>query len=206
MIAIISIMALFTLIVTFVAGLFVVYSRSYVNGHSMLPTLNSSLDLTGERDIVYINRFDDAEKGDIVVLDLRDYQNFKGYAVKRLIATEGDIVNIEYDIQVRQYNLVVNNKIVYSKPHQDFGYNTYSAFRQYINNHSQDFTRIKYIDNEPQGIIIKSNEIFVLGDNWDLSKDSSLVGPFKKSTMIGRVDIIVKPNQNELWQVLKRIF
>ena len=207
MVAITSVMAVFAIIAMLVAGLFVVYSRTYVNGPSMLPTLNSSLQDTGKRDIVYINRFARAHQGDIVVLDLRKNPNFTGYAIKRLIASGGDVVNIVYNDQTLEYDLVVNAKVVYSKPQKGISYNTYDRFRQYVTDHSMDSTRIKYADNgDLLGVIIKSNEIFVLGDNWDGSKDSSEVGPLKKSTLVGRVDIIVKPGQNELWQVLKRIF
>lgn len=207
LVAITSIMAIFAIIVVLVAGFFIVYSRSHVNGLSMLPTLNAELDTTNDRDVVYINRFADIDKGDIVVLDLRKNSNFSGYTIKRLIATGGDIVNITYNSKTIEYDLTVNGKVVYSKPHKAFGNNTYNSFVQYVNNHNQDTTRIRYdLNGDLEGVVIKPNEIFVLGDNWDLSKDSSAVGPFKQSTIVGRVDIVVKPSQNELWQVLKRIF
>ncbi len=208
LIAITSVMVVFAILVVLVSGFFVVYSRAPVNGVSMLPTLNSSLQDTGKRDIVYINRFADARKGDIVVLDVSSHNEFNGdYAIKRLVATGGDIVNIVYNDQTLGYDLLVNGKVICSKPQKGFSCNTYESFVQYVGNHSLDSTRVKYAENgDLSGLIIKSNEIFVLGDNWDGSKDSSLVGPLKKSTLVGRVDIIVKPNQNELWQVLKRIF
>jgi len=201
------VMVFCAIIVTIVSTFFIVYSRSKVNGYSMLPTLNSSFEKYKKNDIVYINRFSNVRTGDIVVLDLSKNANFNGYAVKRLIATEGDIVNIVYDGVDREYDLIVNNKVFYSMEYQDFGYNTYNSFLQYVSNHQHDTSRIyRDLDGNIQGIIIKSNEIFVLGDNWNLSKDSSMFGPFKKSTIVGRVDIIVKPNQNEFWQVLKQIF
>ena len=53
---------------------------------------------------------------------------------------------------------------------------------------------------------IKKGEIFVLGDNWEYSKDSSLVGPLDKNLIIGRVDIVIKPHQNEILSILKKIF
>ena len=200
------VMVFCAIIITIVSSFFVVYSRSKVNGYSMLPTLNSSFEKYKKSDIVYINRFANVCTGDIVVLDLSKHPNFSGYAVKRLIATEGDIVNIVYDGADREYELLVNNKVFYSMEYKDFGYNTYNSFLQYVSNHQYDTSRIYRVNDEIQGIIIKSNEVFVLGDNWDLSKDSSMFGPFKKSTIVGRVDVIVKPYQNEFLQILKQIF
>jgi signal peptidase I len=173
----------------------------------MLPTLNTTYTINGKRDIVYINRFNKGKVGDIVVLDLRDNPTFEGYSIKRLVAVEGDIVNIIFDTHNLQYNLVVNGKVVESRPNKDFGYNTYGCFRDYILLHENDSSRVvKNDSNEIEGIAIKKGEIFVLGDNWDVSKDSSLVGPLNKKTIVGRVDIVVEPGENEFLTVLKRIF
>ena len=197
----------FALICTIVAGFFVVYIRVPVNGTSMLPTLNIYLEETGGNDIVYINRFNKGKVGDIVVLDLRDNANFGDYPIKRLVATEGDVVNIEFDNTAQQYNLVVNQNIIYSKAYKTFGYNTYTAFQQYVNLHKHDKTRIAQDEHgNIKGVNIKIGEIFVLGDNWDVSKDSSLVGPISKKAIVGRVDIVATPKQNEILSVLKGIF
>lgn len=197
----------FALIGGVVAGFHIVYARTYVKGISMLPTLNCEYQQTGKRDVVYINRFAKVKVNDIVVLDLRSNNHFGNYAVKRLIATEGDIVNITFDNDLLKYNLVVNNQIVQSKPHKTFGYSTYARFNQYIEMHEGDTTRIsKNEQNQTNGVIIKAGEIFVLGDNWDESKDSSEVGPLSKKTIVGRVDIVIKPSQNEFLTILKRIF
>ena len=198
----------FAIISSLVAGFFVVYIRTYVNGNSMYPTLNSTYEQTNKRDIVYINRFAKVDIGDVVVLDLRKHPNFDNdYAIKRLIAKSGDIVNIEFDEQQLIYNLIVNGNVIQSKEHKLFGYNTYSCFKQYVESHQLDSSRISKNDQgEIEGVIIKSGEIFVLGDNWDTSKDSSLVGPIKESAIVGRVDIVIKSTQNEFLSIIKRIF
>ena len=198
--------AIFAIVVSVCTVFNVVYIRTYVNGKSMQPTLNTSFDITDKRDVVYINRFAKVSIDDIVVLDLRNHPNFSGYTVKRLIATEGDIVNIVYNSQSQEYDLLVNDAVFYSKPNLGGGYNTYNSFLQYIENHEQDASRIYKENDIAQGVIVKKGEIFVLGDNWEVSKDSSLVGPLKKNTIVGRVDIVVKPHQNEFVQILKRIF
>jgi len=202
---IISIIIFFAIISSLVAGFFVVYIRTNVKGTSMLPSLNVTYSQTGQRDVVYINRFNKGDVGDIVVLDLRKNPIFEDYAIKRLIAVEGDIVNMTFDGD--NYNLIVNDKIVDSRPNKDFGYNTYGCFHSYISLHEHDSTRvIKNDQQEIEGILIKKGEIFVLGDNWEQSKDSSQVGPISQKTIVGRVDIVVKPGQNEFLTILKRIF
>ena len=180
--------------------------RTYVNGSSMSPTLNTTYNQTKKRDIVYINRFAKCEIGDIVILDVRNVVGFGDYAIKRLIAKEGDVVNIEINASNNTYDLTVNKQLVYSKPYQA-GLSTYVSFNAYVLNHQQDNSRISRDgENKIQGIIIKRGEIFVLGDNWEGSKDSATVGPFSAKTLVGKVKIIVKPNQNEFLTVLKRIF
>jgi len=196
----------FALISSLVAGFFVVYIRTPVNGLSMSPTLNTMYEQTGKRDMVYINRFNKGKVGDIVVLDLRSHPTFGDYAIKRLVAVEGDVVNICLDTTTSTYNLIVNGEIIESKPHQVFELNTYSSFNQYIKNHKSDSSRISVKDNQVEGVIIKKGEIFVLGDNWNVSKDSSLVGPISQKSIVGRVDMVIKPNKNELLTILKRIF
>ena len=200
-----AVIIFFAILSTFVAGFNVVYIRTCVKGDSMLPTLNQQYQTSNKRDIVYINRFNTGKAGDIVVLDLRKYSNFGDYAIKRIIAVAGDVVNINFDGD--NYNLMVNNETIDSRPDKILGYNTYSSFMQYIQNHKHDKSRISFDEHDqPNGVIVKSGEVYVLGDNWDVSKDSSLIGPISKKCIVGRVDIIVKPSENELWAILKGIF
>lgn len=202
-----AVIVFFALITSLVAGFFVVHTRTYVNGASMAPTLNATYSQTGQRDIVYINRFSKGKVGDIVVLDLRQHSTFGNYIIKRLVAVEGDIVNIVFDENNLRYSLIVNGVTVESKENKQGGYNTYGYFSNYVSQHKQDATRvIQNEQNEVEGVKIKTGEVFVLGDNWDMSKDSALVGPLPQKSIVGRVDIVVKPNQNEILAVLKRIF
>ena len=185
----------------------VVYIRTPVNGSSMYPTLNLDYEATGKRDFVYINRFADVNIDDIVVLDLRNNPNFTGYAVKRLIAKEGDIVNIVWDGQTQKYNVLVNNNIIYSKPYQQGGYETYDNFKSNIlNNEEYNKDIVKNDNNEILGLRIAKNQVFVLGDNWNISKDSSIYGTFAESTIVGKVDIIIQPKDIEVWEIIKKIF
>ena len=196
-----AVIVFFALISMFVASFNICYIRTPVKGLSMYPTLNYT---TGE-DIVYINRFANVKKNDIVVLDLTKHPEFQNYSIKRLIATEGDIVKIKLNIDELVFDLVVNNNVIYSK-HYDNGFNTYNSLNTYISNHQLDSSRIIKDEQGDDCVIVKQGEIFILGDNWNVSIDSSLVGPISSKTIVGRVDIISTPNQSELLQILKRIF
>lgn len=184
----------------------IVYIRTFVVGASMMPTLNIDYNQTGQSDIIYINRFKQACCGDIIVLDLQSNPNFKGYSVKRLIAKEGDIVNIIYNEADRRYDVVVNGEILYSKPYKFGGYETYNNFNNLLKNSNDSLNIVKDESNNVLGLRVDKNKVFVLGDNWDTSKDSSIHGCFNKDFVVGKVDIVVKPTQNELLQILRKIF
>lgn len=202
-----SVILFFAVISIAVAGFFVVYIRTPVKGLSMYPTLNLNYEQTNKRDIVYINRFAKVKVGDIVVLDLRSNKDFGNFAIKRLVATEGDIVNMQFDVVNMQYNFIVNGQIVEFRTYKDFGYNSYAVFTQYVDMHKGNNQRIKLDEHDNvEGVIVQEGEIFVLGDNWEVSKDSTTVGPISKNTIVGRVDIVVMSNQNEILSILKRIF
>ena len=171
--AVVVIMAFFALASAILATFFTIYIRVPVKGMSMAPSLNSQYAKTGARDVVYINRFAKQMRGDIVVLDVSKNSNFKTekFIIKRLIAVEGDTVNIVFDSATMKYNVLVNGRVIYSKPYQEGGYHTYDCFDRYMD----DIDIAKTAENE---LIIGKDEIFVLGDNWDVSIDSSMLGPF----------------------------
>ena len=193
----------FALFWTFVAGFNLFYTRAYVNGLSMYPTLNEQLSTTNQRDVIYINNFAKVNKNDIVVMDLRAHPDFGNYTIKRLIATAGDEVTIIEESDC--YALKVNNQLIYTRKFSD-GLNTYSSFNQYIKSHLYQSSRIAKLDNGEYGIKVNQGEVFVLGDNWNVSKDSALVGPINEKTIIGKVGFVISPNENEFMGILKAIF
>lgn len=193
----------FVLLWTLMAGFNILYSRAYVNGISMYPTLNEHLSKTNKRDVVYISNFGKTHKNDIVVMDLRNHPDFGTFIIKRLIATAGDIVSI--DIEHNHYALQVNGELVYTRSFKD-GLDTYLSFDNYIKEHIQQTSRIIKLDNGNYGVKINHGEVFVLGDNWNASRDSSLTGPLNEKTIIGKASFIVHSNQNELKALLKQIF
>ncbi len=131
-----------------------VFSTTTVDGSSMEPTFS-----TNER--LLINkiglRISDLSYGDII--EFKNPYNDEDYDyIKRIIALEGDIV------EIKDYNIYINgNKIVES----------------YIKEKdSTSFFNDSYWE-------IGSNEVFVLGDNRNRSQDSRIFGPIKKTSIVG---------------------
>ncbi len=141
-----------------------VFTLVKVQGSSMEPTLQNN-------DRLYVNRFMDVpEKGDVVIFKPATDPN-RPY-IKRVIATEGDTVYIDFVTG----NVYVNDKIIKE---------------DYIKERTR--TRGTYIDGLMQKgqygrhnpIVIQPGYIFVLGDNRNNSKDSRHLGPVPIEEVMG---------------------
>ena len=146
--------------------LFLVFFRIIVvSGPSMKMTL-----LDGDYLLLIHNLFyREPEKGDVVVVSKQEYDNGKPI-VKRVIATEGQIVDMDYV-----------NGIVYvdGLPLEE----------DYINTP----TNLDEGSVFPQ--IVEENHVFVMGDNRNNSKDSrSLeIGQIDKREILGKVALLMVP-------------
>lgn len=191
-----------TSIVAIFAMFYMVFIPTVVRGTSMQPTLN--IEANGYNDVgerIYINRLSKCKINDIVVAYVKNYniETSSGYIIKRLIAREGDCVDIKLNPKTIEYELLINGKVLYSKPYQN-NYTTVANFASYKNN-LQDKSKLT-----EQGLKLNKGEIFLLGDNWTSSADCSLYGPLKSSTLIGRVDIVVEKGENDFVKILKTLF
>lgn len=193
----------FALLWSLISGFNIIYTRAPVNGLSMYPTLNEQFEITNKNDVVYINNFGKFYKNDIVVMDLRKHPDFGNFTIKRLIATSGDVVSIA--IESNHYALRVNNELIYTKEFNE-GLNTYLSFENYTKEHMYQTSRVLKLDNGGYGVKVNQGEVFVLGDNWNVSKDSAMVGPVSQKTILGKVRFIIHSNQNEFISILKQIF
>ena len=178
-----------------------VYIKSKVVGLSMYPTLNSEKKAS---DRVFINKYEKGTRGDIVVADIREQSNWDhtlegDYVVKRLVAVEGDKIQI-LKLGSTQYELRVNDKVLYTKEYADTP-TSYLCFVSYVSAHLGEEDRI-----QNNAVIIKQNEIFLMGDNWNSSYDSTSCGPLTESSLVGRVDISVPKNEFLLFGIIKGIF
>lgn len=117
-----------------------------INGHSMNNTL-----FDGER-VVITNMFYEPKKGDIVVIS-RNTENssvagsYEEPIIKRVIATEGDTVDIDFESGI----VYVNNEAL------DEPYTKEPTYRK---------ADVQF------PLVVKENCVFVLGDNRNDSKDS----------------------------------
>ena len=145
-----------------------VFRQTTVSGSSMEPTFSDG-------DIVIIsNLFYTPERGDIIVFDDRskngqiivDEKEITGYdegpVIKRVIGLEGDTVKIEGGLVLCKY-AGTDEYVIVDLP-------------------------LAEIPNENMApVTVGAGELFVLGDNVNLSKDSTEVGTIKVESVLGKV-------------------
>lgn len=150
-----------------------------VNGASMNPTLLHGDYLALQSNVI----MGDLECGDIIVA--RDLEFNDGEPiVKRVIATEGQTVRIDY----------VNNTVTV---------NGIALNEDYIN--EQDLVEPSYrhygsqISDGVYEIVVEEGCIFAMGDNRNKSADSRYyqIGQIKLDQVLGKVLLIVLPAQDE---------
>jgi len=138
----------------------------YVKGASMEPTFH-------DYEYLIINeisyRFSPPQRGDIVVL--KDPRNASQFLIKRLIGLPNETV------------IISNGKIEIKS-------------NQYPNGVELDES--SYLDSTiytqgHENIDLSSNEFYVLGDNRNSSLDSRIIGPIKKSNIVGKAWIRAWP-------------
>lgn len=142
-----------------------------VNGESMLPTLYHGDYLALQSNVI----MGDLEYGDIVVarkLEFRDGEPI----VKRVIATEGQTVRIDYDNNGELYVSV--DSVVLDEP--------------YINEEMLPIYEV------PMEVTVEKDCIFVMGDNRNHSSDSRVesIGQIKLDQVLGKVLCIILPGKD----------
>lgn len=193
-------MGIIALFLSLMLAFNIVYIKTRAEGESMYPTLNS----TAGSDRVFINRFESGEVGDIVVANISKQENWeqkqKGdYAIKRLIAKEGDRVRIE-QAGVLTYSLIVNDKVIETKK-LTTEFNSYYYFNIYI---ATNYLNPEKVENG--NMVVGIGEIFLMGDNWENSYDCASCGPISVTSLVGRVDIVVPRSKNIFLGTIKGIF
>ena len=142
-----------------------------VNGESMLPTLYHGDYLALQSNVI----MGDLEYGDIVVarkLEFRDGEPI----VKRVIATEGQAVRIDYDNNGELYVSV--DGVVLDEP--------------YIREEMLPIYKV------PMEVTVEKDCIFVMGDNRNHSSDSRVesIGQIKLDQVLGKVLCIILPGKD----------
>jgi len=168
---VIYLLAAVTLIFVFVVRLVGVV------GDSMLPTLHNNDFLLLESNFLYND--DDYEYGDIVVVNVPYYEEQnEGPIVKRIIATEGQTINIDFEAGTVYVDGVLLQETYVNAP-------TY-------NNWGGDLG-LEYPAVVPEGCV------FVLGDNRNNSMDSRYapIGMIDERYVLGKVLLIALPGETK---------
>lgn len=161
-------------IVAAVTVIFVFFVRLVgVDGKSMLPTLYDRDFLLLESNFLYGT--DDIEPGDIVVMNVPYYKD-KGLIVKRVIAVEGQTVDIDF-----VEGVVYVDGVLLTEPYVNTPTNA----------NWPEINALEYPVVVPEGCI------FVLGDNRNDSTDSRYapVGMIDCRCVLGKVQAIVMPGE-----------
>ena len=140
-----------------------------VNGESMEPTLSN-----GNKMLVS-GLFYKPKQGDVVIFKTDDYDSDKAL-VKRVIATEGQVVNIDFDKGVVYVN---------DEPIEE----------DYIS----ELTRVKIDFRGPW--TVPDGCVFVMGDNRNKSTDSrdKRIGDVDEREIIGRAYAVIYPFSEFKW-------
>ncbi len=162
----VQMMALYFSVAMLILVLF--FTHSPVNGSSMNPTLNDG-------DVLIIRKLAYTPKnGDIIVCQSESY-GFDKPLVKRIIATEGQTVSIDYE----KRQITVDGKLL----NED-----------YITNDSYPFDSSDYLGKE---FTVPKGHFFVMGDNRGRGKslDSRYesVGMIDERFILGKVVLRVFP-------------
>ena len=139
------------------------FRTTVVDGKSMEPTLH-------DKEYLIVSKlfYNEPKKGDIITFYSAHYWN--EVLVKRVIANEGDILDIDRDTG----NVSINGQTI-NEP--------------YISE------RIRYIEDVDMPYTVPEGCVFVMGDNRNHSTDSrsTTVGPVKYESIIGKVLLRVFP-------------
>jgi len=187
----------------------IIFVRVEVIGVSMQPIYNNNLQLGLSReeyenskykDKVYVNRFSSGKRGDIVVVKSNDTlsgTNKTYNVIKRLVAVGGDTVDIK-QAEDGKYYLYVNDvqqQEKYIKTYLDEDGIEYNDMLTCYNNFCAYKTSVGL--EETDAVTLQEDEVFILGDNRGrYSKDSSVYGPVKQDTVVGKVTFSVPYNRN----------
>ena len=154
-------------IVLFVVCIYVVpnyvLQRTVVSGSSMLDTLHDGESMLVEK-VSY--RFKGPSRFDIIVFYPYGRDDKEDYYVKRVIGLPGET------IQIKGKDIYINGEILEE-------------------NYGKDPISDEGIAIEP--ITLADDEFFVLGDNREISEDSRIFGPVKKSDIEGHAVIRIYP-------------
>lgn len=171
-VALVLMMVIFTFILRFVT----------VDGDSMNSTL------TDRDKLVISDLFYTPESGDIVVLNAEGKGGIsEKYIIKRIIATGGQTVSIDYDTWKTTVDGKVLKESYIDKQHRPMN----GVISPDLLNNARN----------PEGdddiaFTVPDGMLFVMGDNRNNSADSRIAGFFEEERLLGRVLFRISPFEN----------
>ncbi len=146
-----------------------------VSGSSMYPTLNDKDYLGLLSNVFYQN----PQQGDVVVATVPYFEERdEGPIVKRVIATEGQTVDIDFDAgEVYVDGVMLDESYINEK--------TFVDFAQY--GQSMDYP-----------VVVEEDHVFLMGDNRNHSTDSRFapVGQVAQEDLLGKVLFLIWPGED----------
>ncbi|MGN1227044.1 MAG: signal peptidase I [Christensenellales bacterium] len=176
------------------------YTEAVVIGPSMYPTLNA-----GEvDDVVAIKKGANFTYGDIVTAksDRKDSEGNYISVIKRVIALEGDYVDVIYndedELIIKLNSEELDEPYIQNKATKQDNPVAYLNWQEY-----KSTVGSKYV--EGQGLLLGKDEVFLMGDNRIVSNDSTIMGPFKINDVQGKVDFKFSKGENAFIQFMQQM-
>ena len=177
----------------------IVYETAPVDGPSMQNTLNMYGD--NMYDTVVVNIFMKYGNGDIVIIDRSEETGLtREFHVKRIVGMPGDVIDIvevNGNYYLERNGEIVQEKYIKSRAGMRRTYEKYLILKK-----NPDFA---YCFNGSK-FTVPSDYVFVLGDNRAESEDSSINGPYKMSSVVGKVQYVVPYGVSTVGYIVKNIF
>lgn len=167
------------------------YESAPVYGFSMQPTLNRDYD---QQNVVYIRKNADFTYGDIIVIHKSSTEEGNKYIIKRVIGMPGDQISfrpVDENGTLVYYTFRNGTKL-------DEDYLLRQSDVEYSYDHLVNFATTGTLEQKQcfsrvDGYLtytVPDNQVFVLGDNRQVSLDSSYNGAYSIDEVLGKVEYI----------------
>lgn len=172
-----DIVEVFGTVTVFIILIFAFVARlNIVSGHSMDTTLyggkpNGTNKYVGGEWLVVSDLFYEPAQGDIIVLHDMEAKPYDEPIVKRVIATGGQTVDIDFE----NWKVTVDGKVLDES--------------SYIHLEGANYVSPNY----SYPLTLGEDEIFVMGDNRNVSADSRIFGPVDRRCIVGKALLRIYP-------------